>query len=290
MLDRRKSDQLQCPGLQFRPWQRRGPLKIPAIDSHAHLYFDRFDEDRLEVISRAKEAGFVGIINIGIDLETSQKVVQLATDNPGFCHAAIGLHPTHSQLDEAEYRDTLLGIETLFEENREHVVAIGEIGLDYYWKDVPPEVQDRAFRDQLKLARKLNLPVVIHCREAWSDTLDVIEQDGNDLIGVFHCFGGTVEEARRALELGWYISFAGNVTYPKAEDLREAAKIVPADRLLLETDSPFLAPQQVRGKRNEPVFALHTAGTLGKVRGQGLRELLEGTTENCRRLFRLPRS
>lgn len=265
-------------------------MKIPAIDSHAHLYFDRFDEDRLEVISRAKDAGFVGIIDIGIDLDTSQKVVQLATDNPGFCHAAIGLHPTHSQLDESEYRDTLLGIETLFEENREHVVAIGEIGLDYYWKDVPPEVQDRAFRDQLKLARKLNLPVVIHCREAWSDTLNVIEQDGSNVIGVFHCFGGTVEEARRALDLGWYISFAGNVTYPKAEDLREAAKIVPADRLLLETDSPFLAPQQVRGKRNEPVFALHTAETLGKVRGQGLRELLEGTTENCRRLFRLPRS
>ena len=132
--------------------------------------------------------------------------------------------------------------------------------------------------------------MVIHCREAWSDTLDVIEQAGSDVIGVFHCFGGTVDEARRALELGWYISFAGNVTYPKAEDLRAAAKIVPADRLLLETDSPFLAPQQVRGKRNEPVFSLHTAETLGKVRGQGLRELLEGTTENCRRLFRLSRS
>lgn len=262
-------------------------MKIPAIDSHAHLYFDRFDEDRLEVIDRAKDCGFVGIINIGIDLDTSQRVIQLARDFPGFCHAAIGLHPTHSNLGESEYKQTLSGIETLYHENREQVVAIGEIGLDYYWKDVPPEVQDRAFRDQLHLARSLHLPVVIHCREAWSDTLDVIEQDGNGVVGVFHCFGGTVEEARRALDLGWYISFAGNVTYPKAEELREVAKIVPTDRLLLETDSPFLAPQKMRGKRNEPAFALHTAETLGKVRGQGLRELLEATTENCRRLFRL---
>ena len=262
-------------------------MKIPAIDSHAHLYFDRFDEDRQQVIERAREAGFVGILNIGIDLETSQRVIDLAREYPGFCHAVIGLHPTHSNLGEEEYRQTLTTLESLYRENREQVVALGEMGLDYYWKDVPPEVQDRAFRDQLHLARTLDLPVVIHCREAWSDTLDVIEQDGQGIVGVFHCFGGTTAEARRALDLGWYVSFAGNVTYPKAEDLREAAQIVPEDRLLLETDSPFLAPQQVRGKRNEPSFALHTAQTLAKVRQQGLRELLEGTTENCRRLFRL---
>ncbi|MAJ28662.1 hypothetical protein CBD41_04445 [bacterium TMED181] len=262
-------------------------MNIPAIDSHAHLYFDRFDEDREEVIQRARESGFVGIINIGIDIETSQRVVELAVEYPHFCHAAVGLHPTHCLLDEPEYQKTLSDLENLCLNHPQQVVAIGEIGLDYYWKDVPPEIQERAFRDQLDLARKVDRPVVIHCRDAWPDTLDVIADAGDGIVGVFHCFGGTPKEAERALDLGWYISFAGNVTYPKAEALREAALVVPDNRLLLETDSPFLAPQQVRGKRNEPAYALHTAETLAKVRKQGLRELLENTTANSRRLFRL---
>lgn len=262
-------------------------MTVAAIDSHAHLYFDRFDEDRDQVINRAKEAGFTGVINIGIDVETSSKVIDLAKKYPGFCHAAVGLHPTHSNLDEEDLMQTLATLESFCIENKNEVVAFGEIGLDYYWKDVPPEIQDRAFRKQLELARKLDLPVVIHCRDAWSDTLEVISEAGHGLTGVFHCFGGKVEEARRALDLGWYLSFAGNVTYPKAEELREAAQVVPSDRLLLETDSPFLAPQQVRGKRNEPAFALHTAEILAKVRKEGLNQLIETTTANSRKLFRL---
>ena len=258
-----------------------------AIDSHAHLYFDRFDEDRDQVIQRARDAGFISIINIGIDLETSEKVISLAEEYPGFCHAAVGIHPTHSQFSTDELNSTLDAIDRLCERHPQEIVAIGEIGLDYYWKDVSPEVQKPAFIAQLDLARRRQLPVVIHCREAWSDTLDVISENGEGVTGVFHCFGGTVEEARRAIDLGWYVSFAGNVTYPKAQNLRDAATIVPSDRLLLETDSPFLAPQPVRGKRNEPVHSLHTAEALARVRKVGKNELISATTENCQRLFGL---
>jgi len=258
-----------------------------AIDSHAHLYFDRFNDDRDEVIQRAKDAGFVAIINIAVDEQTSVQVIDLARQNPGFCHAVVGVHPTHSGMPASELAATLAAIEALCDEHPQQVVGIGEIGLDYYWKDVSPEDQERAFIAQLDIARRRNLPVVIHCREAWPDTLAVIEKHGAGVIGVFHCFGGTVEEARRALDLGWYVSFAGNVTYPKAQDLRDAAAIVPLDRLLLETDSPFLAPQPKRGKRNEPVHSLHTADQLAKVHGTDRKTVLEATTANSKKLFRL---
>ncbi|MEC9476551.1 MAG: TatD family hydrolase [Planctomycetota bacterium] len=262
-------------------------MPAEAIDSHAHLYFDRFDDDRHEVIERAKDAGFVAIINIAVDEQTSSQVIELAQQNPGFCHAVIGVHPTHSGMSADDLKTTLAAIEKLCDEHSKQVVGIGEIGLDYYWKDVSPEDQERAFIAQLEIARRRNLPVVIHCREAWQDTLDVIEQHGDGVTGVFHCFSGTVEQAQRALGLGWYLSFAGNLTYPKAQDLRDAAAIVPLDRLLLETDSPFLAPQPKRGKRNEPVHSLHTADELARVHGTDRKTVLAATTSNSRTLFRL---
>ncbi len=264
------------------------PVPVAAIDSHAHLYFDRFNDDREQVIQRAKEAGFVAIINIAVDEQTSQQVIELAQQNPGFCHAVVGVHPTHSGMPASELETTLANIEALCDEHPQSIVGIGEIGLDYYWKDVSPEDQERAFIAQLEIARRRKLPVVIHCREAWPDTLSVIETDGDGVVGVFHCFGGTVEEAQRALDLGWYVSFAGNLTYPKAQDLRDAAAVVPLDRLLLETDSPFLAPQSMRGKRNEPVNSLHTADQLAQVHGTSRKSILEATTANSRQLFRLP--
>ncbi|MDE0961435.1 MAG: TatD family hydrolase [Planctomycetota bacterium] len=262
-------------------------MPAEAIDSHAHLYFDRFNDDRDEVIQRAKDAGFVSIINIAVDEATSRQVIELAVENPGFCHAVVGVHPTHSGMPPTDLQDALRSIEDLCDQHPQQVVGIGEIGIDYYWKEVSPEDQERAFIAQLKIARRRNLPVVIHCREAWPETLAVIEKHGTGVTGVFHCFGGTVLEAQRALDLGWYVSFAGNVTYPKAQKLRDAAAIVPLDRLLLETDSPFLAPQPKRGKRNEPVHSLHTADELARVHGTHRRSVLEATTANSRKLFRL---
>ena len=262
-------------------------MPAEAIDSHAHLYFDRFNDDRDEVIQRAKDAGFVAIINIAVDEETSRQVIQLAMENEGFCHAVVGVHPTHSGMSADDLKTALAAVEKLCDEHPQQVVGIGEIGLDYYWKEVSPADQERAFIAQLDIARRRKLPVVIHCREAWPDTLAVIEKHGTGVTGVFHCFGGTVKEAQLALDLGWYLSFAGNVTYPKAQDLRDAAKVVPLDRLLLETDSPFLAPQPKRGKRNEPVHSLHTADQLAKIHGTDRRTVLEATTFNSRTLFHL---
>lgn len=262
-------------------------MPAPAIDSHAHLYFDRFDEDREEVIKRAKDAGFVAIINIAVDEQTSSQVIELAQQNPGFCHAVVGVHPTHSGMSASDLETTLIAIEKLCDKHSKQVVGIGEIGLDYYWKDVSPEDQERAFIAQLAIARRRDLPVVIHCREAWQDTLDVIDQHGDGVTGVFHCFSGTVEQAQRALSMGWCVSFAGNVTYPKAQELRDAAAVVPLDRLLLETDSPFLAPQPMRGKRNEPINSLRTADQLAEIHATDRRTILESTTATSQRLFRL---
>jgi len=177
-------------------------VPAPAIDSHAHLYFDRFNDDRDEVIQRAKDAGFVAIINIAVDEQTSRQVIQLAMENEGFCHAVVGVHPTHSGMSADDLKTTLAAVEKLCDEHPQQVVGIGEIGLDYYWKEVSPADQERAFIAQLDIARRRKLPVVIHCREAWPDTLAVIEKHGVGVTGVFHCFGGTVEEAQRALDLG----------------------------------------------------------------------------------------
>lgn len=256
------------------------------IDSHAHLYFDKFDDDRPEVIARARQEGFDHVINVSTGLETGRATIALAREYPGFCLATVGIHPTETEMSSGELDRQLKEIESDLARDRDVIVAIGEIGLDYYWDTATPEKQAIAFRRQLELAGREQLPVIIHCRDAWADTLSVVEGYPG-VIGVFHCFGGTVAEAEKALELGWYVSFAGNVSYPKAQPLRDAAQVVPIDRMLLETDSPFLAPQAVRGKRNEPVFALHTAACLADLLGMDLEELGRATTENTKRLFRL---
>lgn len=253
------------------------------IDSHAHLYFDRFDPDRNEVIARARDVGVSAVINIGIDVESSEKSVALAVANRDF-FAAVGLHPTSKVADLD--RD-LVEIETLARENPGRVVAIGEIGLDYYWKDVSPEEQKPRLLRQLSLARTHALPVIFHCRDALGDLLAILEAEDDLPPGVFHCFSGGAREAERVLRLGFHVSFAGNVTYPKATVLQEALRFVPVEKLLLETDSPFLAPQPRRGKRNEPAFVRHTCDFIAGVKDVSPEEL-EGTTDaTTRRLFRL---
>ena len=256
-----------------------------AIDTHAHLYFDKFDDDRDAVIERARTRGFVAVINIGCDVATSQQCLDLAAEYPGFCYAAVGLHPNEAKMPESELASVVSKLEEMVAAHPKEVRAIGEIGLDTYWDRAPIEDQERAFIAQIELARRTERPIVIHCREAWPRTLEIIAAEAEGLTGVFHCFGGTPAEARRAVEIGWCVSFAGNVSYPKAQDLRDAAHEVPLDRMLLETDSPFLAPQPKRGKRNEPVYSLMTAETLSAVKQVEIDEVLAATTENARRLF-----
>ncbi|MFN0060526.1 MAG: TatD family hydrolase [Planctomycetota bacterium] len=258
------------------------------IDSHAHLYFDRFDADRDAVIARARSAGFVAIINISTNSETCRAALDLARAHPGFCYASAGLHPTSSEITDAELDRTLAEFAELIDRHPDEIRAVGEIGLDYYWDTATPARQAIAFKRQLALAIEKQLPVVIHCRDAWDDTLALVAEHATGTTGVFHCFGGTVEQAERALALGWHVSFAGNVSYPKATALRDAALRVPLDRLLLETDAPFMAPQPLRGKRNEPAHALHTARTLAELHQTTTEEIGRHTTANARRLFRLP--
>lgn len=253
------------------------------IDSHAHLFFDAFDEDRDQVLVRAREAGVTAIINVGIDAATSQAAVDLALRHEDL-HATAGLHPTSRVPDRDAELESLA---RLIRTHRRTIVALGEIGLDYHWKDVAAEEQRPRLRAQLDLALDSGLPVVIHCRDAMSDLLACLESAPSLPPGVFHCFAGGPDDARRVLDLGFQISFAGNVTYPKAVDLQTVAREVPPERLLLETDSPFLPPQPRRGRRNEPAFARYTLEFLAGLHGLSAADLERITTGNATHLFDL---
>jgi TatD DNase family protein len=248
-------------------------------DTHCHLQDSAFDADRDEVLARALDAlAFIAVI--GDDLETSRRAVELRGRD---VYAVVGLHPYHA----ADVNDAAL--DALRELARqEGVVALGEIGLDYYNMVAEEPVQRAAFRRQLELAAELRLPVVIHNRNADDDTGALLEEFAPSLPGgIMHCFGSDAAFAERAVSWGFHVSFAGNVTYPKAAPLREAAAVVPLDRLLVETDSPYLAPQPVRGKRCEPAHVRHTAEALAKLKGVGFEDFARQTTRNARRLFAL---
>ena len=250
------------------------------IDTHAHLDFDRFDEDRGEVIERAFASGLEAIVTVGTDPASWERTWSICQENDRV-HPVLGYHPNDlGGLSEPRW-------EELVDWLRGHPpVAIGEIGLDYYWDDVARETQEDYFRKQLRLALEMGLPVVIHCRDAYADCLRVMEEEcGSSTRGVMHCFSSGPEVAEQAVEMGLYISFAGPLTYKKSEALREAARIAPLDRLLIETDCPFLAPQVRRGKRNEPAYVRFTAEKLAEVREVSFEEIAESTTANARRLF-----
>ncbi|MFQ5776386.1 MAG: TatD family hydrolase [Terriglobia bacterium] len=256
---------------------------MPFIDSHAHLADERFDADRAAVLERARRAGVERILTIGNGTARADFEKTLAlVEQHKFLWAALGVHPHDARhADE----DLLACVEVLAGGPR--VLAWGEIGLDYHYDHSPRAVQQQAFRWQLQRARALRLAVIIHCREAWDDCLRILSEEwaASGLGGILHCFSGTAEVARRALEWGFLISFAGNVTFPRAENLREAAQAVPLDRLVLETDSPYLAPQAVRGKRNEPARVLEVAETLGRLHGLTREAMGARTSENFLRLF-----
>lgn len=255
---------------------------MTLVDSHCHLDDRQFDPDREEVIRRALEAGVGCMLAIGTgegppDLEAA---IRLAEAFPQVW-ATVGVHPHDARKATP---DTWRRMRELLSHPK--VVAVGEIGLDYYYDNSPRQTQRAVFLTQLELAAEARKPVIIHTREAWEDTLSLLRTHWapSGLGGVFHCFSGGPAEARQALELGFCLGFGGILTFPKAEAVRDAARAVPSDRILLETDAPYLAPVPHRGKRNEPAFVLETARTVAAVRGEPLEILAAATTHNFERL------
>jgi TatD DNase family protein len=254
------------------------------VDSHAHIDGPEYDDDRDAVITRAQESGVKTILNVGTGDPHSDafaRTVQLAKEHENI-YAAIGVHPHDARLydDAAEAKLNELMAQS------SKVIAWGEIGLDYHYDNSPREMQREVFRRQLRAANARGLPVVIHTREADADTIEIL-QEGQPLAGIMHCFSGSLELARGAMELGFYISFSGNITFKKAEDLRAIAAEIPLERILVETDCPYLTPVPFRGKRNEPARVVDVARGLAEVRGMSLEEIGQVTSANFAALFGL---
>jgi len=255
------------------------------IDSHCHLNFDAFDDDRAEVLVRAAEAGVTAIINPATNLDDSRQIINLADEIPHL-FAAVGFHPNDAQsFDEA----ALERLRDLADHPK--VVAIGEIGLDYYWDKAPRPVQQSVFETQLTLAKEVNKPVIIHQRESAADTMTVLRswvENGNHPGLVLHSFSGNMTMAMEAIELGFYIGISGPVTFKNARDLPEIVAALPPDRLLVETDAPFLSPHPFRGKRNEPARVKLIAERIADLQQRSFEEMSRYLTENTIRLFGLP--
>lgn len=252
------------------------------IDSHAHLEMKEFDRDRAEVIGRARAAGVEAIVTVGTNLRLSRKALSLARQYENV-YATVGVHPH----DASKADDKVLEeLKQLAEDAK--VVAYGEIGLDFFRNISPRENQIEIFATQLQIAKALDLPVVIHDRDAHEQTLTMVRDSGVRR-GVFHCFSGDWNMARKCIDLGFYISIPGVVTFEKSKVLQEVARRVPADAILLETDCPYLTPEPHRGKRNEPSFMVHTAQKVADIRGIPIEELATAATANTRRLFGLDR-
>ena len=254
------------------------------VDTHAHLNMSQFDSDREAVIKRATEVGVKTIVVIGTDLESSYQALNIANSHPGIW-ATVGFHPHDAGIMQTEDIDTIANLT-----NNKKVVAIGEIGLDYYRNRAPREIQIQVFKWQLELADRMNLPVVIHSRQANSDTLSLLREwvikpkRNSEAIGIIHCFSGDIDIVRQYLDMGFYISFGAYISYPSSS-LSEVIRIIPANRLIIETDSPFLPPQSHRGKRNEPAYINITLEVLARVRKQPVEMLARQTTENATRVF-----
>jgi len=250
------------------------------IDTHCHLDFPEFDRDRDEAIRRAKEQGIDAMINIGSSLEGTKKSLQLARQYD-FIYATAGIHP--HEADKFDKKEENALIEFL---KKEKFVAMGEIGLDYYKNYSKPENQRRLFKSLLKCAKEYNLPLVIHSRNAQEDTLKILK-DVWPVEAVVHCFSGGEDFLKECLQLGFLVSFTCNITYRKADDLRKLVKVSPLDRLLLETDSPFLPPEEFRGRRNEPFYVKFLAGEIARIKEVDMDEVARVTTDNARKFFKI---
>jgi TatD DNase family protein len=257
------------------------------IDAHAHIDGPEYDLDREETIARARDAGVTTILNVGTGDPHSgafERAIGLAEAHSDI-YAAIGAHPHDAKLYDDSAEQRMLSLIR----SSKRVIAWGEIGLDYHYDHSPREVQREVFRRQLRAAKALELPVVIHSREANDDTVAILQDEltGYERGGMLHCFGGDLAMARSAIELGFFISFAGNLTFKKAEDLREVARQLPLERLLIETDCPYLSPIPFRGKRNEPARVVETARCLAAIHQRELEEIARITSDNFGRLFRI---
>ena len=251
------------------------------FDTHAHYDDDRFQEDRFELLAAMPERGVGAIVNPGCTLESSRMAIELAERYP-FVHAAVGFHPENCHDYCPEQLEELKKLAM-----HPKVVAIGEVGLDYYWPENPSrEVQQRCFRDMLALARELGKPVIVHDREAHKDSLDII-REFPEVTGVFHCYSGSLEDAKTLVKLGWYLGFNGAVTFKNAKKAPEVAAWVPTDRLLVETDAPYLAPVPHRGKRCDSAMIAHVLDFLASIRPESREELERITWENAVRFYRL---
>lgn len=250
------------------------------IDSHAHLNDPAFAEDVEVVVDRAKVAGVETIINVGYDLTSSQRAVELA-ERFSNLWAVVGLHPHDAKDWTVELRESLKGLL-----KHPKVLALGEAGLDYYYDHSPREKQRQVFREQLALAQEMGMPVVIHSREATKDTMDIVEEY-REVPCLLHCYGGSLETAVLYEKMGHYFSFGGPITFQNAHKLREVASGIPLERILLETDCPYLTPHPHRGKRNEPAHLPLVAKKLAEIHGCTLKEIVEQTVQNTRTFFRL---
>ena len=252
------------------------------FDTHAHLDDRAFDDDRTELLAGLPGQGLVLVMNPGCSLESSRNVVKIAKEHD-YIYAAVGSHPdVADEVNEAvidEYR-------MLCKQNPK-VKAIGEIGLDYHYEDIPRDIQQKAFRMQMALAQELEMPVIVHEREAHEDGMAIVKEFPT-VTGVFHCYSGSAEMARQLVDLGWYIGFTGVLTFKNARKAVEVAASIPLDRIVLETDCPYMAPEPFRGKRNDPGKLYRMAEKLAEIRGLPLEEIHRITMENGKRLYRIP--
>ncbi|HSU80590.1 MAG TPA: TatD family hydrolase [Candidatus Angelobacter sp.] len=252
------------------------------FDTHTHLNAEQFEADYKEVIERAREAGVTNMVVVGFDRPTITRAMELI-DLYDELYASVGWHPVDA-IDMTE--SDLAWLESLAKHPK--VVALGEMGLDYHWDKSPAEIQKEVFRVQIQLAKKLKLPIIIHNREATEDIIQILdEEDAKKVGGIMHCFSADWEAAKRCLDMNFHISFGGPVTFKNAEATREVARHVPLDRLLIETDCPYLSPHPFRGKRNEPARVRLVAEQLADLKGLSLEELGRMTTENAKRLFQI---
>lgn len=274
------------------------------VDSHCHIDGKEFNEDRTEVIRRAEEAGVKMMLVVGTgdagDFDNFQRVVDLAERHENI-FASIGVHPHDAKTFDAEAEARLIKLA----ESSKKIIAWGEIGLDFYYDHSPRDIQEKVFRRQINIARELNLPIIIHSRDADDETVNILTEECQGTVvggqgtvvseesesrfrgGIMHCFGGTPEMAQDLMDIGFMISFAGNVTFKKAENLRDAARVVPLEKLLIETDCPYLTPIPFRGKRNEPMYVAETAKFLADFYGVEVETLAAQTTENFKNFFKL---
>ena len=250
------------------------------FDTHAHLNDRAFDTDREELLAGFATKGVSYVLNAGCDLESSRQVIAMAENYP-WLYAAVGSHPDSADEVNAElialYRELV---------RHEKVKAIGEIGLDYHYEDIPREIQQKAFRMQMALAQEVGLPVIVHEREAHEDGMAIVKEFPG-VTGVFHCYSGSAEMARQLVDLGWYIGFTGVLTFKNARKAVETAASIPLDRIVLETDCPYMAPEPFRGKRNDPGYLPKMAEKLAEIRGISFEQAATATTENAKRLYRI---